>query len=133
MRAPPTTGASMLSRISSHILGSPPHPSPPPLLPLGVAEDHREPLEDTHSSPGMLSLEGKVALVAGGNSGIGLAFADAMARAGAEICASDFQPAVGAEGKANELRCALQVFGAQTPRRTSRRRQCSRSATRAWW
>ena len=82
----------MLSRISSHILGStPPHPSLPALLPLGVAEDNREPLEDTHSSPGMLSLEGKVALVAGGNSGIGLAFADAMARAGAEICASDFQ------------------------------------------
>ena len=100
MRAPPTTGASMLSRISSHILGSPPHPSLPPLLPLGVAEDNREPLEDTHSSPGMLSLEGKVALVAGGNSGIGLAFADAMARAGAEICASDFQPAVGGGGEA---------------------------------
>ena len=90
----------MLSRISSHILGSPPHPSLAPLLPLGVAEDNREPLEDTHSSPGMLSLEGKVALVAGGNSGIGLAFADAMARAGAEICASDFQPAVGGGGEA---------------------------------
>ena len=134
MRAPPTTGASMLSRISSHILGSPPHPSLPPLLPLGVAEDNREPLEDTHSSPGMLSLEGKVALVAGGNSGIGLAFADAMARAGAEICASDFQK-WGRRGLVSyrELRCALQVSGAQTLRRTSRRRQCSRSVMPAWW
>ena len=135
MRAPPTTGASMLSRISSHILGStPPHPSLPPLLPLGVAEDNREPLEDTHSSPGMLSLEGKVALVAGGNSGIGLAFADAMARAGAEICASDFQRLQwGRTEGTGELRCALQVSGAQTLRRTSRRRQCSRSVMPAWW
>ena len=135
MRAPATTGASMLSRISSHILGStPPHPSLPPLLPLGVAEDNREPLEDTHSSPGMLSLEGKVALVAGGNSGIGLAFADAMARAGAEICASDFQKCR-RRGLVSyrELRCALQVSGAQTLQRTSRRRQCSRGVTRAWW
>jgi NAD(P)-dependent dehydrogenase (short-subunit alcohol dehydrogenase family) len=36
--------------------------------------------------PNLFSLAGKVALVCGGNSGIGLVFADAMAGAGADVC-----------------------------------------------
>lgn len=51
-------------------------------------------------------LSGKVALVTGGNSGIGLGFADAMARAGADICIW------GTNGEKNEKACAqLEAHG----------------------
>jgi NAD(P)-dependent dehydrogenase (short-subunit alcohol dehydrogenase family) len=57
----------------------------------------------THLPTGTLPLEGKVAIVTGGGSGIGLATARAMAAAGAHVVIADVQEDAG-EHAAQELR-----------------------------
>ena len=44
-------------------------------------------------SAGLFDLTGKVALVTGGNSGIGLGFAEGLARHGADVCIWGTNPA----------------------------------------